>query len=308
MEVEKVDFKKLFPDKKVTQKKVLDFFDKKGFYIVLVLCITVIGVTAALVTTHNITSSKNYSNNENIISPEMLNGMMDEDDSSTYLSENELDIENAAEAAAKTTSETGKPSDAAVSPTPKPTEAPKDKESTKEQKATEPPKQEKKSQAKAESKAAAKTANNNEKAVQTFAMPVFGKVTLEYAMDKLVYSKTLEEWRSHSGVDIRADRGTAVKVVADGVVSEIKNDPRFGVTVIVEHANGIKTLYANLAGSDMVTPNQKVKQGEVIGSVGNTAIIESAEPPHLHFEVIKDGKPVDPGDYLSLSSEILNDN
>ena len=68
----------------------------------------------------------------------------------------------------------------------------------------------------------------------------------------------------------------------------------------MEHSNGIKTLYANLASGDMVTPNQKVKKGETIGSIGNTAIIESAEPPHLHFEVIKDGKPVDPGDYLSL--------
>lgn len=298
-----MDFKKLFPDKKVTQKKILDFFDKKGFYIVLVLCITIIGVTAALVTTHNITSSKNYGS-DNIISPDMASGIMDEDNSSTYLLEDELDIQNAEEAAAKTTKETGQPSNTIASPTPKPTEEPKKTELPKEQKATEPPKEEKKPKTQAENKTtAAQTASNKENAIQTFAMPVFGKVTLEFAMDKLVYSKTLEEWRAHSGVDLRADRGTPVKVVADGVVTEIKNDPRFGVTVIVEHSNGIKTLYANLASTDMVTPNQKVKQGEIIGSVGNTAIIESAEPPHLHFEVLKDGKPVDPGDYLSLSSE-----
>ena len=308
MEVEKVDFKKLFPDKKVTQKKILEFFDKKGFYIVLVLCITIIGVTAALVTTHNITSSKNYGN-DNIISPDMASGIMDEDESSTYLLEDEFDIGNAEEAAAKTSTETGEPSDAAASPTPKPTEEPKKTELPKEQKATEPPKDEKKPEANTKNKTeAANAASNSENAKQTFAMPVFGKVTLEFAMDKLVYSKTLEEWRAHSGVDLRADRGTPVKVVADGAVTEVKNDPRFGVTVIVEHSNGIKTLYANLANADMVTPNQKVKQGEVIGSVGNTAVIESAEPPHLHFEVIKDGKPVDPGAYLSLSSEILNDN
>jgi hypothetical protein len=138
MEVEKVDFKKLFPDKKVTQKKILDFFDKKGFYIVLVLCITIIGVTAALVTTHNITSSKNYGS-DNIISPDMASGIMDEDDSSTYLLEDELDIQNAEEAAAKTTKETGQPSNTIASPTPKPTEEPKKTELPKEQKATEPP-------------------------------------------------------------------------------------------------------------------------------------------------------------------------
>jgi len=50
-------------------------------------------------------------------------------------------------------------------------------------------------------------------------------VTFEYAMDRLVYSKTLDEWRAHSGVDLRADRGTPVKVVADGVVTEVKTIP-----------------------------------------------------------------------------------
>ena len=63
------------------------------------------------------------------------------------------------------------------------------------------------------------------------------------------------------------------------------------MTVIVEHANGIKTLYANLAGSDMVTRIRRLNRGEV-WKCRNTAY-ESAEPPHLHFEVIKDGKPVD---------------
>jgi murein DD-endopeptidase MepM/ murein hydrolase activator NlpD len=129
-------------------------------------------------------------------------------------------------------------------------------------------------------------------------MPVFGEVSFEYAKDKLLYSKTLDEWRSHSGLDLKADRGTPVKVVADGVVTEIKNDPRIGITIIVDHLNGLKTVYANLANGDMVSPNQKVKQGEVIGSVGNTASFESAEPAHLHFEVLKNNKNVNPSDYL----------
>lgn len=302
----------MFPDKKISQKKVLDFLDKKGFYIVLVLCITVIGVTAALITAHNVRSSKDIGD-EDIISPDMASSIMDESgDKSTYLSPQDgSEPENAAEASGNAM-EAIKPS----SPVGSPGLAESPKPSAKPQKTDTPAKAQAPSEAveavktaetavsKAENKTESKSEGKSESSKNvTFAMPVFGEVTFEYAMDKLVYSKTLDEWRAHSGVDLRADRGTPVKVVADGVVTEVKNDPRFGVTVIVEHKNGIKTLYANLASGDMVTPNQKVKQGEIIGSVGNTAIIESAEPAHLHFEVLKDNKPVDPKGYLQLPSD-----
>jgi len=113
----------------------------------------------------------------------------------------------------------------------------------------------------------------------------------------------MDDWRKHDGVDIAADRGTPVKAVADGVVSEIRNDPKLGITIVIDHQNGIKTVYANLASDEMVTPNQKVKKSEVIGSIGNTAAFESAEQSHLHFEVWKDDKPVDPMAYLPEYNE-----
>lgn len=306
-----MDFKKMFPDKKISQKKVLDFLDKKGFYIVLVLCITVIGVTAALITAHNVRSSKDIGE-EDIISPDMASSIMDENgNSSTYLSPQDgSDAESAAETSGKAT-EAIKPSSPAGSPdaaeSPKPSAMPQKTETSAkaqtQSETVETVKTAETAASKTESKSEGKTESSKN---VTFAMPVFGEVTFEYAMDRLVYSKTLDEWRAHSGVDLGADRGTPVKVVADGVVTEVKNDPRFGVTVIVEHENGIKTLYANLASGDMVTPNQKVKQGEIIGSVGNTAIIEAAEPAHLHFEVLKDNKLVDPKGYLQLPSDEKN--
>lgn len=136
-----------------------------------------------------------------------------------------------------------------------------------------------------------------------FILPVVGEVTFAFAIDKLVYSKTLEEWRTHSGVDLAADRGTPVKAVGDGFVSDIKHDPRFGVTIIVDHGDGIKSLYANLASDDMVSPNQKIKQGDIIGCVGNTALFESAEQSHLHFEILKDDEPVNPDAWLSIKKD-----
>ena len=133
-----------------------------------------------------------------------------------------------------------------------------------------------------------------------FVMPVFGSVTFDYSMDQLTYSRTLEEWRVHSGMDIGATIGTPVACVADGTVTDIKNDPGFGFTVIVDHGNGYKTVYANLAREAMVEVNQIVKAGEVIGAVGDTALFECAEESHLHFEVWQDGKVVDPKNYLPM--------
>lgn len=133
-----------------------------------------------------------------------------------------------------------------------------------------------------------------------FVMPVSGSVTFDYSMDQLTYSRTLEEWRAHSGLDIGAAIGTAVAVVADGTVTDIKNDPGFGYTVIVDHGDGLKTVYANLAKEDMVQVNQLVEAGDIIGAVGDTALFECAEESHLHFEVWADGTIADPKNYLPM--------
>ncbi len=287
-----MNFKKLFPEKKESQKKVLDFFDKKGFYVVLTLCIAIIGVTAALITSKNISSSKNYTD-DGIISDEPAGSISNNESSISIASiPSDLDVigkvqTEAPKATSKVTPEKQNS---------KATAEPKETNSTKEPtKTTETPKNNSNSK-KASTDTEAQTVNAADS--KKFSMPVFGEISFEYAQDKLVYSKTLDEWRSHAGLDLKADRGTPVKVVADGVVSEIKNDPRLGVTIIVDHLNGIKTVYANLANGDMVSPNQKVKQGEVIGAVGNTASFEAADPSHLHFEVLKNNKNVNPCDYL----------
>ncbi|MGI6085093.1 MAG: peptidoglycan DD-metalloendopeptidase family protein [Acetivibrionales bacterium] len=134
-----------------------------------------------------------------------------------------------------------------------------------------------------------------------FNAPVAGKIQTEYSMDKLIFSPTFNEWRTHSGVDIAAPRGEVVRAVGNGTVIEIKNDPRYGFTVVIDHKNGYKSLYSNLASDQTLQVGQEVKIGDPIGAVGATAIFESAEPTHLHFELYKENKLVDPAAYIDFA-------
>ena len=131
-----------------------------------------------------------------------------------------------------------------------------------------------------------------------FAYPIEGEKTREFSMENLIYSETLEEWTTHQGLDIKADRTTVVKAAETGTVVAIKNDPRYGLTVIIEHENGFKTVYSNLLTTEFVTEDEKVEKGQSIGTVGNSAVFEIADEPHLHFEMIKDGEYVDPTVYI----------
>lgn len=131
-----------------------------------------------------------------------------------------------------------------------------------------------------------------------FKMPVTGEIVKEFANNKLVYSSTLDVWATHNGVDIKADKTTVVKASADGTVASIKNDPRYGLTIIVEHVNGYKTVYANLLSTEFVVEGETIKQGQSLGTVGNTASFEVSDEPHLHFELLKNNEQQDPELYL----------
>lgn len=132
----------------------------------------------------------------------------------------------------------------------------------------------------------------------TFKKPVEGEITTEFAKETLIYSNTLQEWVTHNGIDIKADKTTVVKASADGTIKSIKNDPRFGITVVIEHVNGFSTVYANLLTAEFVKEKEQVKQGQTIGTVGNTATFEIADDAHLHFEILKDNENIDPNLYL----------
>lgn len=132
----------------------------------------------------------------------------------------------------------------------------------------------------------------------SFTKPVEGDVIREFAKDNLVYSETLQEWVTHLGIDIKANKTTVVKASADGTIRSIKNDPRYGLTIIIDHNDGYQTIYSNLLTTEFVVEGEKVKQGQSIGTVGNTAVFEISDESHLHFEILKDSEQLDPNIYI----------
>ena len=135
---------------------------------------------------------------------------------------------------------------------------------------------------------------NETKKELSFEKPVEGEIVREYAKDSLIYSETLQEWTTHTGIDIKADKTTVVKAAEAGTIKSIKNDPRYGLTIVIEHDDQYQTIYSNLLTSEFVIEGEKVEKGQAIGTVGNTAVFEIADEPHLHFEIWKDSLPVDP--------------
>ena len=130
-----------------------------------------------------------------------------------------------------------------------------------------------------------------------FVRPVDGEIARNFAKDTLIYSETLDEWITHLGIDIKADRTTVVKSSEKGKITAIKNDPRYGLTVIVEHVNGFKTVYSNLLTTEFVSEGEEIEKEQSIGTVGNSASFEICDEPHLHFEILKDDVNVDPTIY-----------
>ena len=133
--------------------------------------------------------------------------------------------------------------------------------------------------------------------------PVKGVVQWRFAMDELIYSKTLNQWMTHSGIDISAKEGSEVHAVWGGTVEEVYKDDSLGVTVRISHSNGTSTLYANLKAEPPVKEGSKVSQGDVIGYIGDTAVAECSENSHLHFEVWDGKKAVDPEKYVLIIKE-----
>lgn len=126
-----------------------------------------------------------------------------------------------------------------------------------------------------------------------FIMPIEGEVFAPYSQGELVRNLTLGEWRTHDGVDIQAAKGSPVRAVADGVVSQVYHDPMWGTVVEITHAGGLTSVTSGLDPAVAVKQGDSVRIEDTIGVVGSI-LSEVSLDDHVHFGLKQDGKWVDP--------------
>lgn len=131
-----------------------------------------------------------------------------------------------------------------------------------------------------------------------YTWPVKGQILRGFTVEALAYDATMGDWRTHGGIDIAAEEGRKVLAAGEGQVAEVYDDAMMGATVTVLQPDGVTAVYSNLAQGPAVAVGDQVDTGAVLGEVGSTAIAESGLEPHLHLELLADGEPVDPLDYL----------
>lgn len=132
------------------------------------------------------------------------------------------------------------------------------------------------------------------------AAPLNGKIMVPFSGDSLIFSETMQDFRKHGGVDIKSTILEKVRSAEAGVIKEVKTDRSLGITIVIDHENGFESVYANLSTAEMVRAGDRVEKGVIISGVGDTASTETGEEAHLHFELLKDGKAVNPEDYIAF--------
>lgn len=144
---------------------------------------------------------------------------------------------------------------------------------------------------------ATETENATKVDLKTINAPLAGETIKEFSIDELVYFDAIGEWRVHNGVDIKPKETLLIESAFEGTVEKVNNSEISGTEIIIDHGNNIKTIYSNLS-SAKVKAGDVVEKGQIIGNIGKVDSIESADGPHLHFELIVDGKNVNPLDYI----------
>lgn len=127
-----------------------------------------------------------------------------------------------------------------------------------------------------------------------FSVPLDGEIQKMYSTDKVIYSKTLGQWKTHDGLDISASSSSTVNAIERGVVDDIYNDSFLGMTIVIEHISGYKSQYSNLDEDVFVSIGESVVKGQKIGKVGNTSVGEYLDDAHLHFMLFLNDESIDP--------------
>ena len=131
----------------------------------------------------------------------------------------------------------------------------------------------------------------------TYSLPIAGELQKKFSVDELLWDETMQDWRTHNGIDIAAEAGAEVDTAGPGTVMEAYEDEMYGFTVKVKHNDGVVTVYKNLE-KIVVKKDDILDEGQMIGTVGNKGAFEIAQKPHLHFEVIVEEKNINPLDFI----------
>lgn len=120
-----------------------------------------------------------------------------------------------------------------------------------------------------------------------------------YSEKEPTYSKTLDVWEIHKALDISSEKGSEVKSLTNGVVEDVFSSDKYGYSVKVKDEDkGIVVVYSNLDKDTKVVKDQKIKEGQVMGKVGDSSRAESEDGTHVHLEVYKNDKLIDPSELL----------
>ncbi len=136
-----------------------------------------------------------------------------------------------------------------------------------------------------------------EPAESGYQLPLGEEISMDYSNGEMVYSKTMNDWRIHAGIDFKGAADAEVKAIAAGTVKSVKTDEMYGVVIEIDHGDGIVARYCGLAKDPTVSEGKEVASGDVIGRVG-VVPCESSEESHLHFEVRVNGELTDPLEVL----------
>ena len=120
-----------------------------------------------------------------------------------------------------------------------------------------------------------------------------GKIIKIFSPDNPIQSKTMSDWRTHSGIDLSAPEGTAVRAISEGTVQSVEQDPLLGNVIVIEHSDGYTSYYCGLTETTVAQTGDTVASGDTIGYIG-TVPGEILDESHLHLEVRKGDELVDP--------------
>jgi len=294
-------------NKKNWKDRLLDFFDTKGFYIIVAVCLLVIGFSVYTIATTDFTKyevEQNQENQQSLNKQVKLSEIPKLQESSTEVTkQDDLKKEGSISISSKEKREDNKNSSNSNS-TIRPTQSKNNSKNSNNKNKSSSAFSKKQDNKKMDSniQIGTGTSQNDVEIINPVdfkpIFPTIGKVIREFSDQSLVYSKTLDEWTEHPGIDIEAQEGNDVKACFDGTVIDLGEDPLYGKYIVIDHGDGDISKYYNLKDLKDIQIGDIVRQGEKIGEVGTSSNIEYMDPPHLHFEILYNGENQNPLKFL----------